>query len=227
MGVGEQSSATGAQLAGASASHSVPAAAPGVPPKAPSSSQPGHESAPLSPGTVSPSGLSREGSVQGPLAALATTPTANKQKIKQQVRAGAARLLLRGAGQWGAAGLLAQRRLCQMSSSTHSAWPPPAQGRFQIYEPGSEPPPMSPGATSTAPGGAGSLAPAATVVPLLDPSAAGGFRALVPPPTPALVLASESAAAAVPLAGRSSDDGVRRCASGTQHGAFGGRVSSC
>jgi hypothetical protein len=41
---------------------------------------------PLSPGNLSPSGLSREGSVQGPLAnlALATTPTANKQKIKQQ-----------------------------------------------------------------------------------------------------------------------------------------------
>lgn len=63
----------------------------------------GNESAPLSPGTVSPSGLSREGSVQGPLNALATTPTASKQKMKQQ-------------------------------------------GRFQIYEPGSEPPPMSPAA---------------------------------------------------------------------------------
>ncbi len=51
-------------------------------------SYPGHESSTaLSPGTVSPSVLSREGSVQGPLAALAaTTPTAVKQKIKQQVR---------------------------------------------------------------------------------------------------------------------------------------------
>lgn len=39
----------------------------------------------VSPGTISPQGLSREGSAHAPLLATASTPTAIKQKIKQQV----------------------------------------------------------------------------------------------------------------------------------------------
>ncbi|KAL6765899.1 kinase-like domain-containing protein [Haematococcus lacustris] len=122
----------------------------------------------ISPGAVSPLGLSREGSVAGPLASLATlsTPTASKQKIKQQ-------------------------------------------GRFQVYEPGKEPPHMAaaPAAPTTTQG-----------APLVGEGAPGGSRsqggasavgpAGAPGAVPEGTTSATSAATPAVTVPRISEDGI-------------------
>lgn len=135
---------------------------------------------PVSPGNVSPqTGLSREGSIQGPLNTLSSTPTGMKQKMKQQ-------------------------------------------GRFQIYEPGAEPPAASmqtqPSLAATSTGLMGSAPPISVSAPLPNAASLALDTVTSSRPPAAVSAVFTPQVDALGALGRVSEDGSRRAAEGAGAG---------